>query len=77
MTGKLRIGIIGTGQIGKAHIRTYQEVPDCEIVAVADLREDEAQCVAEAQPVELSVEGEELLFRTRPGTEYVLSRRTG
>jgi predicted dehydrogenase len=43
---KVRIGIIGTGQIGKHHIRTYQDVADAEIVAVADLREDEAQRVA-------------------------------
>ena len=47
MTKKIRVGIIGTGQIGKAHIRTYQEVPDCEIVAVADLREEEAKRVAQ------------------------------
>ena len=47
MTGRVRIGIIGTGQIGKAHIRTYKETPDCEMVAVADLREDEARRVAQ------------------------------
>ena len=43
---KVRLGIIGTGQIGKHHIKTYQDVADAEIVAVADLREDEAQRVA-------------------------------
>jgi predicted dehydrogenase len=46
MTKKVRLGIIGTGQIGKVHIRRYQEVPDAEIVAVADLRGDEARRVA-------------------------------
>jgi predicted dehydrogenase len=43
---KVRIGIIGTGQIGKHHIRSYQPIPEAEIVAVADLRGDEAERVA-------------------------------
>jgi len=42
----IRLGIIGTGQIGKSHIRRYQEVPDCEIVAVADINKAEAKRVA-------------------------------
>jgi len=46
MADKVRLGIIGTGQIGKAHIRSYQEIPGAEIVAVVDIREDEAQRVA-------------------------------
>ena len=44
---KVRVGIIGTGQIGKAHIRNYQNIPDCEIVAVADINEPEARRVAD------------------------------
>jgi len=43
---KIRLGIIGVGQIGKSHIRNYQGVPDCEIVAVADINKDEAERVA-------------------------------
>jgi len=43
---KIRLGIIGVGQIGKSHVRTYQDVPDCEIVAIADLNQDEARRVA-------------------------------
>jgi len=47
MSDRVRLGIIGTGQIGKSHIRNYQEIPEAEIVAIADLREDEAQRVAQ------------------------------
>ena len=43
---RIRLGIIGTGQIGKSHIRRYQEVPDCEIVAAADINKAEAKRVA-------------------------------
>jgi predicted dehydrogenase len=47
MSDKVRIGIIGVGQIGKHHIRQYAEVPEAEIVAVADVRQDEAARVAQ------------------------------
>lgn len=44
--GKVRVGIIGTGQIGKSHIRKHREMSEVEIVAVADVREEEARRVA-------------------------------
>jgi predicted dehydrogenase len=47
MGDKVRIGIIGVGQIGKVHIANYKAVPEAEIVAVADLRQDEAERVAQ------------------------------
>ncbi len=34
---KLKIGIIGTGWIAEAHIQSYKNMPDVEIVAAADL----------------------------------------
>lgn len=45
-TEKVRVGIIGVGQIGKAHVREYQAIPGAEIVAVADINETEANRVA-------------------------------
>ncbi len=47
MARRLKVGIIGTGQIGKSHLRKYQDIPEAEVVAVCDIREDEAQRVAE------------------------------
>jgi predicted dehydrogenase len=46
MAEKIRIGIIGTGQIGKRHIENYSKMAGAEIVAVADINEAEAQRVA-------------------------------
>ena len=43
---KIRVGIIGVGQIGKSHVREYQAIPGAEIVAVADINEAEANRVA-------------------------------
>ena len=48
MSDKLKVGIIGTGIIGKSHVRGYQSMQnDVEIVAVADIDESEAQRVAQ------------------------------
>jgi predicted dehydrogenase len=43
---RIRVGIIGTGQIGKIHLENYRTIDGAEIVAVADLNETEAQRVA-------------------------------
>lgn len=43
----VRIGVIGTGQIGKYHLKNYSEIADAQIVAVADVNEAEARRVAE------------------------------
>jgi predicted dehydrogenase len=52
MAKKLKAGVIGTGIIGKAHIRRYVEMADdVEIVAVADIDQEEAKQVAKANNV--------------------------
>lgn len=43
---KIRVGIIGVGQIGKAHVREYQAIPGAEIIAVADINEARQNRVA-------------------------------
>ena len=44
---KLKVGVIGTGRIGKVHIATLvQAVPQAEVVAVADINRDSAVQVA-------------------------------
>ncbi|HEX2516195.1 MAG TPA: Gfo/Idh/MocA family oxidoreductase [Chloroflexota bacterium] len=37
MTRTVRVGIIGSGSIAGAHARAYAEMPDVEVVAVADV----------------------------------------
>jgi predicted dehydrogenase len=46
-TDKIRIGMIGVGQIGKAHLRRYAEIPAAQIVALADVDAAEGQRVSE------------------------------
>ena len=43
---RVRVGVIGVGQIGKRHVETYAAMPNVEIVAIADVNEAEAVPVA-------------------------------
>jgi len=47
MSEKIKIGIIGVGQIGKLHVQNYKNIPEAEIVAVCDINEAEARRVGE------------------------------
>jgi predicted dehydrogenase len=42
MSQKIRIGIIGCGQIAQHHLRTYQDIPEAEVVACADIKPEAA-----------------------------------
>ena len=43
---RMKVGVIGVGQIGKRHVETYARLPHVEIVAIADVDEAEARRVA-------------------------------
>jgi predicted dehydrogenase len=47
MKDKIRIGMVGVGQIGKHHLNNYQKVEAAEVVAIADIDEAEAKRVSE------------------------------
>jgi len=45
---KVKIGFVGVGGMGQvAHLKNYVTVPDCEVVAIAELREKQGKLVAE------------------------------
>jgi predicted dehydrogenase len=43
---KLRVGMIGTGQIGQYHMQNYSAIPDAEMVAFCDVRQEEVARLA-------------------------------
>ncbi|MDA0711741.1 MAG: Gfo/Idh/MocA family oxidoreductase, partial [bacterium] len=47
MGDRIRIGMIGVGQISKNHLKRYAEMPDVEIVAAADIDGKELAAVAQ------------------------------
>lgn len=36
---KLKVAVIGTGNMGKNHVRTYSQLSNCQLVAVCDIKE--------------------------------------
>ena len=45
---KVRIGFAGVGGMGQcAHLRNYATLPDCEVVAIAELKTETAKAVAQ------------------------------
>lgn len=49
MSAKVKIGIIGTGGIARAHVSAYRKLPFAEIVAVADVIPGKAREFAERE----------------------------
>jgi predicted dehydrogenase len=47
MPGKIKLGIIGAGQIGTHHLEAYAQIAEAEMVAVCDVREEAAQAAAQ------------------------------
>src|SRR4051812_11961460 len=44
---KVRLGFVGAGMMGQcAHLRNYAVLPDCEVVALAEIRPELARRVA-------------------------------
>jgi len=46
MDEKVRIGVIGVGQIGQVHLENYQAIPEVAVVAIADTDREHGQGVA-------------------------------
>ncbi|HSN10761.1 MAG TPA: Gfo/Idh/MocA family oxidoreductase [Propionibacteriaceae bacterium] len=51
MTGHVRMAIVGAGGIGHAYAEALRQVEEVELVAVADVRQDAGQRLAEAHGV--------------------------
>src|ERR1041384_5856701 len=43
---KIRAAVIGVGYLGRFHAQKYAQIPDCELVAVVDGREEVRNAVA-------------------------------
>jgi len=59
----VRIGFVGVGSMGQcAHLRNYAELPDCEIVAIAEVRPKLREAVAARYGVPRTYPDHEALF---------------
>jgi predicted dehydrogenase len=46
VNGRIRAGVVGTGHMGQYHVLVYAELPDVELVGVADIDTERARTVA-------------------------------
>ncbi len=47
MQNKLRCAVIGVGNMGKNHVRTYHEIPEVDLVAIVDVNEKLGNAMAQ------------------------------
>ncbi|HGJ66088.1 TPA: gfo/Idh/MocA family oxidoreductase, partial [bacterium] len=47
MAEKLRVGVVGTGFAGRAHLEGYKNTEDADLIAVCDVSKERAQESAE------------------------------
>jgi len=68
MSEKVRIGFVGVGSMGQcAHLKNYVTVPDCEVVAIAELRQNLAKRVAEKYGIpKVYASHEEMIEKEKP-----------
>ncbi|RKY01795.1 gfo/Idh/MocA family oxidoreductase [Candidatus Poribacteria bacterium] len=57
----LKVGILGAGTMGSMHANCYAQLPDVEVVAIADKRTDLARKVAEPLGARVYEEADELI----------------
>ncbi|MFB3904302.1 MAG: Gfo/Idh/MocA family protein [Acidobacteriota bacterium] len=65
MSSPLRVAVIGAGALGAHHARIYHQLPQTQLVAVVDIREDRAREVAAKYECEACTDFHEILDRVR------------
>lgn len=58
---ELRIGVVGTGHLGRYHIQKYRQIPGCRVVGVADILEQNARSAAEGCACEIFTDYRDLI----------------
>lgn len=69
--GKLRVAVIGTGNMGRNHVRNYFMLPESELVAIADVN-PEAKSLAEDYKAKFFTDYKEMLEEVRPDAVSVV-----
>ncbi|MGE5810360.1 MAG: Gfo/Idh/MocA family oxidoreductase, partial [Ignavibacteria bacterium] len=39
---KLKVGVIGTGHLGKLHLKMFKQIENCELVGIYDVNPEQA-----------------------------------
>jgi len=68
---KLRAAVIGAGNMGRHHVRTYAELPDVELVAVVDMNQATAASLADQYHCRAYTTVDEMIAAERPDVASV------
>lgn len=60
-TRRVRVGVVGVGYLGRFHARIYKEMPDVDLVGVADIDPRAARTVAESHACKAYTDSTELI----------------
>ncbi len=60
-TDRLRVGVVGTGYLGKFHAKIYNDMPDVDLVGIVDVNEEAAKAVADECGCPAYTESKDLL----------------
>lgn len=63
MDGKLKVGVVGVGHLGKEHARVYSQLPRAELIGVMDINSEMGKAVARRYGVNFFSRPEELVDR--------------
>ncbi|MEN6622389.1 MAG: Gfo/Idh/MocA family oxidoreductase [Smithella sp.] len=58
---KIKVGVVGIGHLGNFHLQKYSKLENCEIVAVADTRIEQAQKAADVYKCKAFADHREML----------------
>lgn len=61
-----RVAVIGAGEMGKNHVRVYEEMPDVELVAVADQNEATLTNIRKLHNVPVYTDYRQMVEQARP-----------
>ena len=78
MTAPLvRLGFVGVGNMGQAaHLRNFQMVPNCTVVAIADIRRAHATAVAHKWGVPHVYDTHEAMLAAHPEIDALVAIQT-
>ncbi len=60
---KIKVGVIGTGHLGKLHAKMFKQINNCELVGIFD-----------ANPVQAKVVSDELEVKAFSSLDFLLSQ---
>ncbi len=69
--GKIKVAVIGTGNISNEHIRSYLKNPDAELYAFCDINEGQLKMMAEKYGVTRTYTDKDVMLRELPEIDAV------